>query len=260
MKRKTRTARKLRAPIVRRARRSAAGAQSAELAARIERLEALEEIRMLAAKYSLSLDMRDLDAHVNLFAPDIRVGRERVGRGHLKTWVDATLRHQFTGTSHHLGGHIIEFTDAAHAHGVVYSKNEHETGTEWVIMQMLYWDDYERIRGRWYFRRRLPCYWYATDLNKPPLGADKMRWPGREPLPGHLARAVAVVEAILGRSRGGRRSRGRSAGPAREFLKTMRRGAPDPDPGALRMTAIEALLQPLQLGALSLRNRIVMAP
>ena len=35
---------------------------------------------MLVAKYSLSLDMRDLDAHVNLFAADIRVGRERVGR------------------------------------------------------------------------------------------------------------------------------------------------------------------------------------
>src|SRR5580700_2429762 len=92
------------------------------LARRVERLEAIEEIRMLAAKYALSLDMRDLDAHVNLFAPDIRVGRERVGRAHLKAWVDATLRNQFTGTSHHLGGHIIEFTDADHAHGVVYSK------------------------------------------------------------------------------------------------------------------------------------------
>ena len=51
---------------------------------RIDRLESLDAIRMLAAKYSLSLDMRDLDAHVNLFAPDIRVGRERVGRGHLR--------------------------------------------------------------------------------------------------------------------------------------------------------------------------------
>ena len=77
------------------------------------------------------------------------------------------LRDQFTGTSHHIGGHVIEFTDKDHAHGVVYSKNEHETGADWVIMQMLYWDDYERIDGRWYFRRRLPCYWYATDLNRP---------------------------------------------------------------------------------------------
>jgi hypothetical protein len=51
-------------------------------------------------------------------------------------------------------------------------------------MQMIYWDDYERIDGRWYFRRRLPCYWYATDLNKPPVGDNKMRWPDREPYAG----------------------------------------------------------------------------
>src|SRR5690554_3599512 len=154
------------------------------LAQRLDRLESIEAIRQLAGKYSLSLDMRDLDAHVNLFAPDIRVGGGKVGRAHLKQWVDDTLRHQFTGTSHHIGQHIIEFTDADHAVGVVYSKNEHETGAEWVIMQMLYWDDYERIDGQWYFRRRLPCYWYATDLNKPPIGDMKMRWPGREPYHG----------------------------------------------------------------------------
>lgn len=155
-----------------------------ELLARIDRLESTEAIRQLAGKYSLSLDMRDLDAHVGLFAPDIRVGKGKTGRAELKAWVDDTLRHQFTGTSHHIGQHIIEFTDADHAIGVVYSKNEHETGAEWVIMQMLYWDDYERVDGQWYFRRRLPCYWYATDLNKPPIGDMKMRWPGREPYHG----------------------------------------------------------------------------
>lgn len=154
------------------------------LLARLERLEALDEIRQLAAKYALSLDMRDLDAHVNLFAADVRVSRDKSGRAELKRWLDATLRNQFTGTSHHIGNHVIEFDDEAHAHGVVYSKNEHETGPEWVIMQMLYFDNYERIDGRWYFRRRLPCYWYATDLNKPPLGDRKMRWPGREPYNG----------------------------------------------------------------------------
>ena len=148
---------------------------------RIDRLESIEEIRQLVSKYSLSLDMRDLDAHVNLFAEDIRVSRDAIGRAHLKQWLDDTLRLQFTGTSHHVGNHIIEFDDPDHAHGVLYSKNEHETpsesGDEWVIMQMLYWDNYERINGHWYFRRRLPCYWYATDLNKPPIGEQKMRWP-----------------------------------------------------------------------------------
>lgn len=152
---------------------------------RLDRLESLDSIRQLAAKYSLSLDMRDLDAHVNLFAPDIRISRELSGRAHMKAWLDDTLRLQFTGTSHHIGNHIIEFDDADHAHGTVYSKNEHETpredgGVDWVIMQMIYWDNYERVDGIWYFRRRLPCYWYATDLNASPVGENKMRWPDRE--------------------------------------------------------------------------------
>ena len=67
---------------------------------------------------------------------------------------------------------------------MVYSRNEHETGDEWVIMTMMYWDDYERIDGRWFFRRRLPLYWYATDLNAPPIGDNKMRWPDEEPYEG----------------------------------------------------------------------------
>ena len=147
-----------------------------DLEARIDRLESLDAIRQLVSKYALSLDMRDVDAHVNLFAPDIRVSRQASGRPALKTWLDTMMRDQFTGTSHHIGNHVIEFDDPDHAHGVVYSKNEHETprqdgGADWVIMQMMYWDNYERMDGVWYFRRRLPCYWYATDLNAPPTGA-----------------------------------------------------------------------------------------
>ena len=57
---------------------------------RIDRLESLDEIRQLAAKYSLTLDMRDIDMHVNLFVPDVRVGKEESGRQALKKWADAT--------------------------------------------------------------------------------------------------------------------------------------------------------------------------
>ncbi|MDA7549023.1 nuclear transport factor 2 family protein, partial [Gammaproteobacteria bacterium] len=103
---------------------------------RLDRLESLDEIRQLAAKYSVTLDMRDLDMHVNLFVPDVRVGKEGAGRQALKEWADATFRDQFTGTSHHIGNHIIDFDSNDSAIGLVYSKNEHETETEWVIMQM----------------------------------------------------------------------------------------------------------------------------
>jgi hypothetical protein len=199
-----------------------------DLLARIDRLESTEAIRQLAARYSLSLDMRDLDAHVNLFAPDIRVSREKTGRANLKRWLDDTLRLQFTGTSHHIGNHIIEFDDADNAHGVVYSKNEHETGPEWVIMQMLYWDNYQRIDGRWYFRRRLPCYWYATDLNKPPIGDKKMRWPGREPYDGAFHALFPSWQTFWANPPGAEEPEVAEPAPVGEFLKRMRAGTPDP--------------------------------
>jgi hypothetical protein len=151
---------------------------------RLDRLEALDEIRQLVARYCLALDMRDLDALVGLFPEDVRVSRDESGRRALKVWFDKTLREQFTGTAHVTGNHIIEFDSSDHARGLVYSRNEHETGDEWIIMTMMYWDRYERIDGRWLFRRRLPLYWYATDLNQPPVGANKMRWPHVEPYEG----------------------------------------------------------------------------
>lgn len=158
---------------------------SAALEARLDRLESLDAIRQLPAKYALCLDMREIDMMVTLFPDDVRVGKDASGRKALRTYMDRTLRSPFTGTSHHIGGHIIEFDGPNHAHGIVYSKNEHETPVEggedeWVIMQMMYVDDYVRQDGCWYFQRRLPLYWYATDLNKPPVGENKMRWPGQE--------------------------------------------------------------------------------
>jgi len=203
------------------------------LLARIERLESLDEIRQLAAKYSLSLDMRDLDAHVNLFVPDIRVSRDKVGRAHLKCWLDDTLRLQFTGTSHHIGNHIIEFDDPDHAHGVVYSKNEHETpcadgSCEWVIMQMLYWDNYERRDGSWYFTRRLPCYWYATDINKPPVGDNKMRWPDRESYEGAFHELWPSWKAFWLNPPDSDEPEVASPAPLEQFLSRMRRGAAEP--------------------------------
>lgn len=195
---------------------------SPDLLRRIDRLESLDEIRQLVAKYSLSLDMRDLDAHVGLFAHDIRVSRDKTGRSHLKRWLDDTLRLQFTGTSHHIGGHIIEFDDADNAQGVVYSKNEHETGAEWVLMQMLYWDSYERIDGRWYFRRRIPCYWYASDINKPPIGDMKMRWPGREPYRGAWNDLFPSWKQFWDKPPTSDTPEVAEPAPLEQFLKTMR--------------------------------------
>ena len=203
------------------------GGGTAALAARLDRLESIDQIRQLAAKYSLALDMRDADAWVGLFPEDVKVGKSKSGRAALREWFDETMRMQFHGTSHHIGGHIIEFDDPDHAHGVVYSKNEHETGAEWVIMQMMYIDHYERINGRWLFRRRLPLYWYASDINRPPIGTRKMRWPGREPYEGGWHDYFPSWKEFWTRS-------GPVDAPVAEpaalehFLSTMRGGTSDP--------------------------------
>ena len=197
------------------------------LEARIDRLESLDAIRQLPAKYALALDMRDMEAMVSLFPADVRVGKDASGRQALRAYMDRTLRSPFTGTSHHIGGHVIEFDDSDHAHGVVYSKNEHETGDEWVIMQMMYVDDYVRADGRWHFARRLPLYWYATDLNKPPIGANKMRWPGTDWVEGNFHKLFPSYAEFWARE-------GDPGGPVAEpapldqFLATMRRGASAP--------------------------------
>jgi uncharacterized protein (TIGR02246 family) len=196
------------------------------LEARVDRLESTDAIRQLAAKYSLALDMRDMSLMAGLFVPDVRVGKTEQGREALRAYLDQTMRVQFTGTSHHIGGHIIEFDDADHAHGVVYSKNEHETGPEWVIMQMMYVDDYERVDGGWCFRRRLPLYWYATDLNRPPIGDMKMRWPNRDYYDGGFHKLFPSWAAFWARD-------GAEEGPVEpapfgKFIETMRRGAGAP--------------------------------
>ena len=211
-------------------RRSGVIGQSIEQ--RVARLEALDEIRQLPAKYALALDMRDMDAMVSLFPEDVKVGKKASGREALRSYMDKTLRSPFIGTSHHIGGHIIEFDSVTCAHGIVYSKNEHETpvkdgGDEWVIMQMMYVDDYIQQHGRWYFTRRLPLYWYATDLNKPPVGDNKMRWPGSDWTEGNFHKMFPSFAEFWARD-GVFEYPVPEPAAAEEFLNQMRRGAAAP--------------------------------
>jgi hypothetical protein len=153
----------------------------AELQARIERLEALDEIRQLAAKYAVALDMRDLDALVNLFVDDVGVPGRRRGRAALRAWYDAEMRHNLLGSAHGVLGHVIDVHDADHASGLVYSRNDLETQSVWVIELLAYLDSYERREGHWYFSRRTPLFWYQSDITNPPVGPSKVRWPGSAP-------------------------------------------------------------------------------
>ena len=149
-----------------------------DLEARIARLEAIDEIRQLAAKYAVALDMRDFDSLANLFVDDVGVPGKGRGRAAMREWYDAQIRRSLLGSAHGVLGHVIDVHDADNASGLVYSRNDLETESKWVIELLAYLDSYERRDGRWYFGRRTPLFWYQSDITDPPVGPRKMRWPG----------------------------------------------------------------------------------
>lgn len=90
-------------------------------------------------------------------------------------------------------------------------------------MQMMYADDYVRTDGRWYFARRLPLYCYATDLNKPPIGPGKMRWPGTEPCEGNFQKLFPTFQEYWSRT-GDHGGPVTDPAPLDKFLEPTRRG------------------------------------
>ena len=143
-----------------------------ELGDRIERLESLTEIRQLPPRYGLAVDSRDLDALVDLFVPDVQVGRDRHGRPALKEWFVESLS-RMRATVHFVGNHVVDFDSPDLAHGVVYCRDELERPDrgEWEVGMLQYRDTYRRVAGEWYFERRKFYRWYICDaLTRPTLG------------------------------------------------------------------------------------------
>jgi len=139
-----------------------------ELAQRIERLEARDEIRMLAHRYALAVDTKNLDALMSLFVEDVQVGKNARGRDALRQWYTPVLA-KFRSSIHQVSNHIIELKDAHNASGVVYCRDELEQDDgQWHVGVIQYWDDYQRQDGRWLFRRRKLHRWYLVDaLTRP---------------------------------------------------------------------------------------------
>ena len=53
---------------------------------RLDRMESLAAIRQLPHRYGVAIDSRDMDMMVDLFVPDVRVGKDETGREALKRW------------------------------------------------------------------------------------------------------------------------------------------------------------------------------
>jgi hypothetical protein len=195
----------------------------AALAARVERLEAIDEIRQLAAKYAVALDMRDLDAVANLFVDDVGVPGKRRGREALRQWYDIEMRHDLLGSAHGPLAHVIDLHDPAHATGLVYSRNDLETETTWVIELLAYLDAYERREGRWYFARRTPLFWYQSDITDPPLGPRKIRWPNTSAHDGMFHDAFPSWSEFWAADPGRLNAPVPAPPPIGEWLRTLRR-------------------------------------
>ncbi len=139
---------------------------------RLDRMESLSAIEQLPRRYALCLDSRDMDALMELFVPDVRVGRDEHGRDALKEWFVATMS-QMRTSIHITANHVIDFDDADRAHGVVYCFDQLErpvTG-EWDQGHLQYHDSYVRRDGDWFFQRRKFHRWYICDaLTRPANG------------------------------------------------------------------------------------------
>jgi 3-phenylpropionate/cinnamic acid dioxygenase small subunit len=58
---------------------------------RIDRIESHQAIQQLPIRYAMAVDGRDVDAWVNLFTPDVQVGRDSFGRDALRETAAAHL-------------------------------------------------------------------------------------------------------------------------------------------------------------------------
>ncbi len=199
-----------------------------DLEARVARLEAIDEIRQLAAKYAVALDMRDFDSLANLFVDDIGVPGKGRGRAAMREWYDAQIRRSLLGSAHGVLGHIIDVHDADNASGLVYSRNDLETESNWVIELLAYLDSYERRYGHWYFARRTPLFWYQSDITDPPVGPRKMRWPGTPHHDGAFHDAFPSWEAFWTADPGRFDAPVPAPAVVGEWLRTLRRGAAVP--------------------------------
>ena len=153
----------------------------------LERSLAYEEIRQLASRYAIHADARDLDRLVDLFIPDVRVGRSAVGRDALKADFDRAFR-TVGVTFLFVGNHLIDLLDEDHATGIVYSRAEIQDGgldsRRWITQAIQYHDTYERREHdgghRWLFVRRRHYLVYGAELGSNPLDLGAADWPTRQ--------------------------------------------------------------------------------
>jgi len=147
-----------------------------DLAERLQRVEDALEIQQLAIRYAMAVDERNIDAWLELFVPDVRVGRGLIGREALRDFIVPQVK-LFYRSIHQIVGHRLELISGERATGAVYCRAEHEVGDRWIVIAIRYDDEYRKVDGRWYFARRNDKHWYETDLVERPQDIAFSGWP-----------------------------------------------------------------------------------
>jgi hypothetical protein len=151
----------------------------------IQEWVAREQIRDLAFRYALAVDAKDIDTLATLFVEDVQNGRWGDGREGVKTYYDNVLR-RFHCTMHLVANHVVDFDDDSHARGIMYCRAHHHVPDpdHWLDKALAYWDTYERVDGRWLFRRRRVKSWYTQEFGHPTHGTERVETePGAARLP-----------------------------------------------------------------------------
>src|SRR5437763_10438164 len=119
----------------------------------LAQLLAYEQIRQLANRYALAVNMRDLDALVELFVDDVRVAGGRSGRAALR---ETFLLHMDAAEVDVLEvtTHVIDLLSTDRAQGTVYSRCEMGRRETWARQSIAYEDRYARRGESWYFVSR----------------------------------------------------------------------------------------------------------
>ena len=144
----------------------------------LSRLIAHDRIRLLASRYAVAVDSRDLDALVALFVDDVRVGRDLVGRDALRDAFRSSLS-AVGVTMLHVGTHQIDVLGPDDATGLVYCLGQVADGDRWIHQSILYRDTYARRDGEWLFVRRVHELWYGQASPSNPLEQSPANWPER---------------------------------------------------------------------------------
>ena len=151
-------------------------------------LVAHEDIRQLASRYAVYMDMRDLDKVVELFVPDVKIGKSLQGRQALRDNMNGMLR-DLKRSILQVTNHVIDVIDESTATGIVSCRGEIEpvdSPGKWVVQQILYHDQYAKVDGHWLFVRRRHMLWYGADMLQRPIDLPDANWPSNHSGKGEL--------------------------------------------------------------------------